>query len=80
MTVEEMLAAMPVSPAGQAWIDEVNADAQAARLSEKPLVEKLNAYGLQIESIWDLVNLHTDYPHIIPVLTHHLRLDYHPKR
>jgi HEAT repeat protein len=44
--------------------------------AEWPLVTALNDSGVQIKSVWDLVNTKRAYPLAIPVLTVHLRYPY----
>ena len=49
------------------------------RAEETPLLTALADVGVQVNSVWDLVNSKTDYASAIPVLVKHLRLSYHPK-
>jgi len=59
-------------------------DAEVARLraelrqAERPVVEDLRAIGISVESVWDLVNVPSDYPKAVPVLREHLRKPYPP--
>jgi hypothetical protein len=46
------------------------------RTEGRPIVEDLRAVGLNVESVWDLVNVSTPYPQAIPVLLKHLQLPY----
>jgi hypothetical protein len=50
--------------------------AAAWRRAEAPLVEQLRAAGLDIASVWDLVNTSTPYPAAVPVLLEHLARPY----
>lgn len=51
---------------------------RSARLreEEKPIVSDLRQEGLDVESIWDLVNTSKQYPKVIPILLRHLSLPY----
>lgn len=59
------------------------------RKEEMPLIEELNSIGIQVESVWDLVNNQThpmlmssstgDYAIAYPVLLKHLDFEYHPR-
>lgn len=44
--------------------------------AEAPLVEELRSAGLDVGSVWDLVNTTDSYPNAIPVLFKHLRKFY----
>ncbi|REJ69683.1 MAG: hypothetical protein DWQ31_03505 [Planctomycetota bacterium] len=44
---------------------------------EKTLVADLAAVGVQVASVWDLVNTSDRYPAAIPVLLQHLKMDHH---
>lgn len=55
------------------------AKATERRLAEEPLVEDLRRLGLEIKSVWDLVNTAAPYPEAIPVLLDHLQRPY-PER
>lgn len=54
---------------------------KSARLgvAEEPLVQALNAIGLDITSSWDLVNTRERYDAALPVLAEHLERDYPPE-
>ncbi len=47
--------------------------------AEAPLVEELRSAGLDIDSVWDLVNTAERYPDAIPVLFEHLHKPYPEK-
>lgn len=51
---------------------QLAATSENLRRDEAPLVEALNGVGLQVSSIWDLVNTSISYPKAIPVLVTHL--------
>jgi hypothetical protein len=42
-------------------------------------VEELRAAGVQVSSVWDLVNIEAPYPLAIPVLADHLCKPHHPR-
>ena len=46
------------------------------RLAEAPLVEALRSVGLEVASVWDLVNTSVPYPRALPVLLEHLQRSY----
>lgn len=50
----------------------------AARVAVEavPLIEELKAAGVDVHSVWDLVNTAESYPNAIPVLLKHLQLPY----
>jgi hypothetical protein len=47
--------------------------------AEAPLVRDLNAAGVGVASVWDLVNTAAPYPAGIPVLLEHMQRDYPPE-
>lgn len=47
--------------------------------AEVPLVDALRSTGLEVRSVWDLVNTTAPYPEAIPVLFEHLHKSY-PER
>jgi len=49
------------------------------RKAEKPLVDELNAKGLAVATVWDLVNSKIRYSAVIPILLSHLTRPY-PER
>lgn len=80
MTNKEFLAAFRLSPEQLRERDlEIERDAALANESERPLVQEINAKGWGIESVWDLVNFHTDHAALVPLLLSHLPREYHPK-
>lgn len=54
---------------------------KSARLgiAEEPLVQALNGIGLDITSVWDLVNTTDRYDSALPILAEHLERDYPPE-
>lgn len=48
------------------------------REDEQPLVSALRDVGLDVDSVWDLVNTSIAYPEAIPTLLEHLQRPYHP--
>ncbi|MDR1199321.1 MAG: HEAT repeat domain-containing protein [Prevotellaceae bacterium] len=46
---------------------------------EKPLIEDLLKAGINVKSVWDLVNTKESYPNAILILIEHLKKDYHEK-
>jgi len=46
------------------------------RASETPLIAALQAAGVRVDSVWDLVNTSSAYPEAIPILIDHLRKSY----
>ncbi len=48
--------------------------------AEQPLVADLAAHGVEVESVWDLVNRPNDYEQVLPVLLAHLRDGDYPER
>lgn len=56
------------------------ARAEVLRHAEQPIVADLCAAGVQIESVWDLVNTSEPYPSALPVLMEHLERGGYPER
>lgn len=46
---------------------------------QETLVEELRAAGVEVSSVWDLVNTEAPYPSAIPVLANHLSKPHHPR-
>ncbi|TWB46489.1 hypothetical protein, partial [Nitrospirillum viridazoti] len=57
---------------------EIEGRTARLKLEEVPLLADLRAVGWPMESVWDLINMHTRvcYPEAIPVLLRHLMLPY----
>lgn len=83
ITAEQLMSELESDPE---WVAKRDAreqwrKARAARIGreEAPLVREVSDAGLEINSVWDLVNTREPYPEAIPVLLRHLkRRDYHP--
>jgi hypothetical protein len=82
-TTEEFLASLQSDPELQARRDEFEARLAAERVrlaaAEAPVVRDLNAAGLRVESVWDLVNTNDSYTVALPILLDHLQRDYPDK-
>jgi hypothetical protein len=82
-TVEEILTELETDPKFREDLDRherARRDrAEKIRQAEQPLIRELAAVGLQVESVWDLVNTRARYPAAIPVLMEHLERDYIPE-
>lgn len=52
---------------------------KALREEEIELVNDLNLAGLNVSSVWDLVNSNSKYPNAVPILLTHLIKDYSEK-
>jgi hypothetical protein len=59
---------------------ERRARAQALRDAEAPIVEDLHAVGVNVASVWDLVNTAEPYHAALPVLMEHLERGGYPER
>jgi hypothetical protein len=80
MTAAEALAARLANPefvAQQQEQERLRQERAAAwSIAEKPLLMDLKNVGLEITSVWDLVNTDKPYPEAIPVLLTHLKKKY----
>ncbi|MDE0547407.1 hypothetical protein [Microbacterium sp. C7(2022)] len=54
--------------------------AQLLREAEQPIVADLRAAGVEVNSVWDLVNTSDPYPAALPVLMEHLERGGYPER
>ena len=80
MTAEDLMAKLQIDPE----FVRKNEERDAARLAleerltaeEKPLLADLADSGIQVRSVYDLVNARWSYPSAIPVLIKHLRFPY----
>jgi len=54
--------------------------AGALRAAEQPIVTDLREAGVEVTSVWDLVNTSEPYPAALPVLLKHLQLGGYPDR
>lgn len=50
------------------------------RRAEQPIVDDLRKAGVDVSSVWDLVNRSEPYPAALPVLLEHLKRGGHPDR
>jgi hypothetical protein len=71
-------------PAYRARVEAVEAERRARsetlREAERPIVRELNTAGLNVGSVWDLVNTSEPYPGALPVLLRHLEKGGYPDR
>lgn len=54
--------------------------ARRLREAEQPVVAELRKAGVQVDSVWDLVNTSEPYPAALPVLMEHLERGGYPER
>jgi hypothetical protein len=59
---------------------ERRAMAERLREAERPIVADLNAAGVTVDSVWDLVNTSDPYPDALPILLDHLERGGYPNR
>lgn len=61
---------------------EAEQDERARKLSdaEQPIVRDLRSVGVEVSSVWDLVNTSDPYPEALPVLLEHLKRGGYPDR
>jgi hypothetical protein len=71
-------------PAYRARVEAVEAERRARsetlREAKRPIVRELNTAGLNVGSVWDLVNTSEPYPGALPVLLRHLEKGGYPDR
>ena len=53
---------------------------QELRRAEQPIVEDLRSAGVEVNSVWDLVNTADPYPKALPILLDHLQRGGFPDR
>lgn len=53
---------------------------QQLRTAERPIVADLRSAGIDVSSVWDLVNTDDAYPEALPVLLKHLEVGGYPDR
>ncbi|MEA3135051.1 MAG: hypothetical protein QOG17_2897 [Gammaproteobacteria bacterium] len=56
--------------------EAVQRKAEEYARAEAPVVEELRAAGVQVSSVWDLVNATNTYPQSLPILLKHLQREY----
>jgi hypothetical protein len=49
---------------------------RASRQAQTPLLQDLQGVGIEVSSVWDLVNTATPYPDALPILVEHLKRPY----
>ena len=80
ITAAELMAELQSDPkyvaARRAEEEARSLRAAELRRSERPLIEDLGAVGIQVRSVWDLVNLSVDFDQALPVLLDHLNREY----
>lgn len=59
---------------------ELQERVQGFRVAEQPIVVDLQRAGVDVSSVWDLVNTDMAYPGALPVLLEHLELGGYPDR
>jgi len=71
-------------PEYRAKVEAVEAERQERvrrlREAEQPVVADLRTAGVQVDSVWDLVNTSDPYPAALPVLMEHLERGGYPER
>jgi hypothetical protein len=71
-------------PEYRAKVEAVEAErqerARVLREAEQPIVADLRAAGVQVDSVWDLVNTSEPYPAALPVLIDHMERGGYPER
>jgi hypothetical protein len=82
-TAAEFLAELEADPAYRKMREKQEADLRAfdekLRIAEAPLIEDLKAVGVNVGSVWDLVNTRASYSAAVPVLLQHFERDYLPE-
>ncbi len=59
---------------------ERQARAEALTSAEAPILAELREVGVDVSSVWDLVNSSDPYPEALPILLRHLELGGYPDR
>lgn len=84
ISATELMAELQNDPQYQQKVQAARAErqerARELRHAEQPIVADLRAAGLEVDSVWDLVNTAVPYPTALPVLLKHLRLGSYPDR
>jgi len=88
MTAAELMALkaemLRSDPAYRAQTEAVEAERQARaeelRRAEQPIVADLKTAGVEVNSVWDLINISEPYPTALPVLLDHLQRGGYPDR
>lgn len=88
MTAAELMALKEemrrTDPVYRAQVEAVEAErqewVQKLRRAEQPIVDDLRAAGVEVTSVWDLVNTADPYPKALPILLDHLERGGYPDR
>lgn len=84
ISATELMAELESDPEYQRQIQEDDAEreawAQKLDQAERPIVGDLRSAGVDVDSVWDLVNTSEPYPNALPVLIQHLELGGYPDR
>jgi hypothetical protein len=84
ISATELTARLESDPEHQRMVQAAEAERQEReRLlaeAEQPVVADLRAVGVQVDSVWDLVNTSEPYPAALPVLMEHLERGGYPER
>ncbi|GAB4012012.1 hypothetical protein [Nocardioides ultimimeridianus] len=84
MSATELMAQLQSDPDFQRRSAEDDArreeDGRSLREAESPIVAALQAHGVRVRSIWDLVGTSEPYPEALPVLIEHLERGGYPER
>ncbi|WP_091135151.1 hypothetical protein [Microvirga guangxiensis] len=76
----QQLAADPEWVARHAQMEQLRAaTSEDLRHDEAPLIAALHKAGVNVNSVWDLVNMPAPYPFALPVLAAHLDRPYAPR-
>ncbi|OYN98165.1 hypothetical protein CGZ95_13275 [Enemella evansiae] len=84
ISATELMAELANDPGYQRAIQQQDAEFQAmdealAR-AEQPILADLHEAGIEVESVWDLVNTSDPYPAALPVLMNHFERGGYPER
>ena len=84
ITATELMEELQADPDYQARVEAMEAEreerARLLREAERPIVKDLNAAGVSVSSVWDLVNTSVPYPDALPTLLAHLERGGYPER
>lgn len=84
ISASDLMAELEADPEYQRKAQAAEAERQARaevwRRAERPIVADLRAVGVEVDSVWDLVNTAEPYPAALPVLMAHLERGGYPER
>lgn len=84
ISAADLIAELQSDPEYQRKTQAAEAERQARvhelRHAERPIVADLRDAGVQVDSVWDLVNTAEPYPLALPVLMEHLERGGYPDR